>query len=69
MATSTAPASGIERDLAAVQERRTDTLSADAIGDGERQLRPFYVLACHLKDDLIVEASATASRKPPSRRR
>jgi hypothetical protein len=49
----------IERELAAVQERRTGTLSADAIADATRQLRSFYVLAYHLKDDLIEEAPTT----------
>jgi hypothetical protein len=50
---------GIERELATVQERRTGTLSGEAIGDAERQLRAFYVLAFHLRDALIEEASTT----------
>jgi hypothetical protein len=49
----------IERELAAVQERRTGTLSAEAIADATRQLRSFYILAFHLRDDLIEEAPTT----------
>lgn len=39
-------------------------MSADAIADAEQQLRSFYLLTYHLKDDLIHEASSTGVRRP-----